>query len=112
MTARETTKRLVSAAKQARALQAVLDSISAALSDSRPRRNMHEEEQGRITVTAGPWAAKNTIVRDVLNELTNATRVAKHVQLSGSNAQRLSKQDARKAGLSAAAQSPNRKLQE
>lgn len=62
------------------ALQAVLqdvhgvtDAVSqAAWVESKPQAL--DENAKSVATDAGPWAAKNTIVRDVLNELTNTAQ--------------------------------------
>ncbi len=82
VSAREATKKLVAATKQMHALQAVLQDIH--ISDSSwpqhtggavvEKVQSSDENARSAAAEAGPWAAKNTIVRDVLNELTNAAQ--------------------------------------
>ena len=84
VSAREATKKLVAATKQMHALQAVLQDVHASVSSSDATsggldgRSQHADECLRSAAAeAGPWAAKNTIVRDVLNELTNAAQTSR-----------------------------------
>ena len=42
-----------------------------------------DEHAKAVAAEAGPWAAKNTIVRDVLNELTNAAQKSRRTRLQG-----------------------------
>ena len=78
VSAREATKKLVAAAKQMHALQAVLGDVHDASSTesvgTAPKETVSSliENASSAAAQAGPWAARNTIVRDVLNELTNA----------------------------------------
>ena len=91
VSAREATRRLVSATKQAHALQRMLGSIHAEANGQASTQSKSTEEQAKATAAAaGPWAAKNTIVRDVLNELTNATRAPRQTR------SKVSKQDVAK----------------
>lgn len=78
----------MSATKQAHALQAVLGLVHAtdeAWSEAQPKST---------AAAAGPWAARNVIVRDVLNELTNAARSTKAMH---NNVVKSDKQDGVKA---------------
>ena len=84
VSAREATKKLVAAAKQMHALQAVLQDVHASVSCSDGTSGAFDgkapnadESVRSAAAEAGPWAAKNTIVRDVLNELTNAAQTSR-----------------------------------
>ena len=81
MSAREATRKLVSATKQMHALQAVLQdmhgedqSAHQQPGDTKVLGLSSDENANTVAEQAGPWAAKNTIVKDVLRELTNASR--------------------------------------
>ena len=91
VSAREATKKLVSATKQMHALQAVLQDIHGASMVTaqqqqhlEPRMQSSDENGSAMAEQAGPWAAKNTIVKDVLRELTNATRQSRTRLQAGS----------------------------
>lgn len=89
VSAREATKKLVAATKQMHALQAVLQDIHGVTAtipqdtgvDSKLPAS--DENAKSAAAEAGPWAARNTIVRDVLNELTNAAQKARRTRLPG-----------------------------
>lgn len=87
----------MSATKQAHALHAVIGLIHATKdATSHAAQSSQSEEHAKSTaVAAGPWAAKNTIVRDVLNELTNAMHAPKQRR---TNVVKLTKQDVPKVG--------------
>ena len=91
VSAREATKKLVSATKQMHALQAVLQDILGAKQATAqhqqhldPRQQSSDESGSAMAEQAGPWAAKNTIVKDVLRELTNASRQSRTRLQTGS----------------------------
>lgn len=80
---------MVAATKQMHALQAVLQDIhgvtTAVLQDVWVESKLQASDGNARSVAAeaGPWAAKNTIVRDVLNELTNAAQKSRRKRLQG-----------------------------
>ena len=90
VSAREATKKLVSATKQMHALQAVLQDIhgasmvTAQQQHLEPRVQSSDENGSAMAEQAGPWAAKNTIVKDGLRELTNASRQSRTRLQAGS----------------------------
>ena len=71
------------------ALQAVLQDIhgvTAAVSQdagAETKLQASDENAKSAAAEAGPWAARNTIVRDVLNELTNAAQKSRRTRLQG-----------------------------
>lgn len=72
------------------ALQAVLQDIhgvTAGMSqDAWVESKLASDENIKsVAAEAGPWAAKNTIVRDVLNELTNAAQKSRRTRLQGTS---------------------------
>ena len=82
VSAREATKKLVAATKQMHALQAVLQVIHDAVNTD--KKSHSADESARCAAAeAGPWAAKNTIVRDVLNELTNLAQKTRKTRMLG-----------------------------
>lgn len=81
VSAREATKKLVAATKQIHALQAVLQDIHVVSPDAVAKLQAPDENAKSVAAEAGPWAAKNTIVRDVLNELTNAAHKSRRTRL-------------------------------
>lgn len=83
VSAREATKKLVAATKQMHALQAVLQDIHVVSPDAVTKLQASDENAKSVAAEAGPWAAKNTIVRDVLNELTNAAHKSRRTRLQG-----------------------------
>lgn len=81
VSAREATRKLVAATKQMHALHAILQDVHASefrpqnASEATDEKVQSSDENARsAAAAAGPWAAKNTIVRDVLHELTNAAQ--------------------------------------
>lgn len=81
VSAREATRKLVAATKQMHALHAILQDVHASevgpqkASEATDKKLQSSDEDARsAAAAAGPWAAKNTIVRDVLHELTNAAQ--------------------------------------
>ena len=69
-------------------LQAVLHDVHAAATPLQGAVNdvktqLSDENAKSVAAEAGPWAAKNTIVRDVLNELTNAAQKSRRIRLQG-----------------------------
>ena len=81
VSAREATRKLVAATKQMHALHAILQDVHASefgqqnASDATDKKLQSSDENARsAAAAAGPWAAKNTIVKDVLHELTNAAQ--------------------------------------
>ncbi len=81
VSAREATRKLVAATKQMHALNAILQDVHASevgpqhASEATDRKLQSSDENAiSAAAAAGPWAAKNTIVRDVLHELTNAAQ--------------------------------------
>ena len=80
---------MVAATKQMHALQAVLQDIhgvtTAVPQDVwvESKLQASDENARSVAAEAGPWAAKNTIVRDVLNELTNAAQKSRRKRLQG-----------------------------
>ena len=83
VSAREATKKLVAATKQMHALQAVLQDIHGVTAAMSQKLQASDENAKFEAAEAGPWAAKNTIVRDVLNELTNAAQKSRRKRLQG-----------------------------
>ena len=90
VSAREATRKLVAATKQMHALQAVLEDVHGLVAlgsehtGAATERKLQGAEENARSAEPGSWAAKNTIVRDVLNELTNAqkarTRLHRNLQ--------------------------------
>jgi len=81
VSAREATRKLVAATKQMHALHAILQDVHASefgpqnASEATDKKLQSSDQNARsAAAAAGPWAAKNTIVRDVLHELTNAAQ--------------------------------------
>ncbi len=81
VSAREATRKLVAATKQMHALHAILQDVHDSelgphhVSEATDKKLQSSDENARsAAAAAGPWAAKNTIVRDVLHELTNAAQ--------------------------------------
>lgn len=87
VSAREATKKVVAATKQMHALEAVLQDIHVlplhAPQDASAKLQASDENAKSVAAEAGPWAARNTIVRDVLNELTNAAHKSRRTRLQG-----------------------------
>lgn len=78
----------MAATKQMHALQAVLHDIHAAATIAQGavrdvKTQLPDENAKSVAAEAGPWAAKNTIVRDVLSELTNAAQKYRKTRLQG-----------------------------